>query len=40
MQQWPLWAQVLGFLGGGLVSGAIFLALAWRAERRNRPDGH
>jgi hypothetical protein len=35
---WPFWAQVVGFVAGGLLSGAIFVALAYRAEKRADKD--
>jgi hypothetical protein len=35
----PLWVQLLGYFAGGLVSGAIFLVLAYRAEKRAGRDG-
>jgi hypothetical protein len=35
----PLWIQVLGWVGGGLLAGIIFLVLAYRAERRADRDG-
>jgi hypothetical protein len=34
----PLWLEVLGYFAGGLLSGAIFLALAYRAEKRAGPE--
>jgi hypothetical protein len=30
----PLWLQILGFFAGGALAGAVFLVLAYRAERR------
>lgn len=35
---WQAVWQLFEFLGGGLLAGAIFLALAWRAERRASHD--
>jgi hypothetical protein len=39
---WPWWADLLGFIAGGLGSGALFVILAYRAEKREerrRNDG-
>jgi hypothetical protein len=33
-----MWAQILGFLGGGLLAGVAFIVLAYRAERRAGRD--
>jgi hypothetical protein len=29
-----MWLQVAGFLGGGFLAGAVYIVLAWRAEKR------
>lgn len=35
---WPFWAQLVGFFGGGILAGATFLVLAYRAEKRSGKD--
>jgi len=36
---WPFWAQCLGFFGGGLLAGIVFIVLAYRAEKKSEDKG-